>query len=59
MASSNRTELQKGLYEVGMQHRRAVLGDAYVDNALKNGSTEFAKVSTAVPSYRTGHSDSS
>lgn len=26
-----------------MPIRRAVLGDAYVDNALKNGSTEFAK----------------
>ncbi|UPL00244.1 hypothetical protein LCI18_011178 [Fusarium solani-melongenae] len=40
---SNRAELQKGLYEVGMPIRRSVLSDAYVDNALKNGSTEFAK----------------
>ncbi|KAM0415805.1 hypothetical protein ACHAPT_013215 [Fusarium lateritium] len=40
---SNRAELQKGLYEVGMPSRRSVLSDAYVDNALKNGSTEFAK----------------
>ncbi|KFZ20968.1 hypothetical protein V502_02962 [Pseudogymnoascus sp. VKM F-4520 (FW-2644)] len=43
MASSSRTDNQKALYEVGMPIRRAVLGDAYVDNALKNGSTEFAK----------------
>lgn len=43
MASSSRTDSQKALYEVGMPIRRAVLGDAYVDNALKNGSTDFAK----------------
>ncbi|KAF2018236.1 CMD-domain-containing protein [Aaosphaeria arxii CBS 175.79] len=41
--ASKREELQKGLYEVGMPIRRAVLSDAYVDNALKNGGTEFAK----------------
>lgn len=26
-----------------MKHRHEVLGDAYVDNALKNGNTEFAR----------------
>lgn len=39
----NRPENQKDLYNVGMPIRRAVLGDAYVDRALSNGSTEFAK----------------
>lgn len=34
---------QKALYEVGMPIRRAVLGDAYVNNALAKGSTEFAR----------------
>lgn len=43
MAAPNREELQKGLYNVGMPIRRSVLSDAYVDNALKNGSTEFAR----------------
>lgn len=42
MSQSNRPELQKALYDVGMPIRRGVLGDAYVNNALKNGSTEFA-----------------
>lgn len=40
--SSNRAQHQKDLYNVGMPIRRAVLGDAYVDRALANGSTEFA-----------------
>jgi 4-carboxymuconolactone decarboxylase len=39
----SRTENQKGLFEVGMPIRRAVLGDAYVDRAIANGNTEFAK----------------
>ena len=41
--ASKRAELQKGLFEVGMPIRRAVLSDAYVDNAIKNGNSEFAK----------------
>ncbi|KAH8894630.1 CMD-domain-containing protein [Thozetella sp. PMI_491] len=41
-APSTREELQKALYNVGMPIRREVLSNAYVDNALKNGSTEFA-----------------
>ncbi|KAF2190360.1 hypothetical protein K469DRAFT_736778 [Zopfia rhizophila CBS 207.26] len=42
-ARLKRPELQKALYEVGMPIRRAVLSDAYVDNALKDGSTEFGR----------------
>lgn len=40
---TDRVESQKALYNVGMKHRRSVLGDSYVDNALANGSTEFAR----------------
>ena len=40
---SKREEAQKTLYETGMPIRRAVLSDAYVDRALANGSSEFAK----------------
>ncbi|CRG84135.1 hypothetical protein PISL3812_01462 [Talaromyces islandicus] len=40
---TDRVESQKNLYNVGMKHRRGVLGDVYVDNALANGSTEFAR----------------
>lgn len=40
---TDRIQSQEALYKVGMKHRREVLGDAYVDNALKNGSTEFAR----------------
>jgi len=39
----SREQNQKALYEVGMPIRRGVLGDAYVDRALANGKTEFAK----------------
>lgn len=39
----SRQEHQKGLYEVGMPIRRAVLGDTYVNDALAKGSTDFAK----------------
>ncbi|KAF4930679.1 4-carboxymuconolactone decarboxylase [Colletotrichum viniferum] len=42
-STSNRADAQKALYEVGMPIRRSVLSDTYVDNALKNGSTGFAK----------------
>lgn len=42
-APSTRQQLQTGLYEVGMPIRRAVLGDKYVNNALKNGGGEFAR----------------
>ncbi|KAA8652812.1 hypothetical protein EYZ11_012333 [Aspergillus tanneri] len=43
MSSDKRTLSQQALYEVGMPIRRSVLSDAYVDNALAKGSTEFAK----------------
>lgn len=33
----------KTLYDVGLQCRREVVGDAYVDRALQGGSSEFAK----------------
>lgn len=40
---TDRIQSQEALYKVGMKHRHEVLGDAYVDNALKNGNTEFAR----------------
>ncbi|KAH6995325.1 AhpD-like protein [Ilyonectria destructans] len=40
---ATRSELQQALYDIGMPIRRQVLSDGYVDNALANGSTEFAK----------------
>ena len=36
-------EGQEILFEAGMPIRRAVLSDAYVDRALGNRSSEFAK----------------
>ncbi|KAJ4858072.1 carboxymuconolactone decarboxylase family domain-containing protein [Trichoderma breve] len=30
------------MFAIGLKNRRKVVGDAYVDTALKNGSTEFA-----------------
>lgn len=32
----------KQLFEAGLKNRREVVGEAYVDRALKNGSSEFA-----------------
>ncbi|KIW84383.1 hypothetical protein Z517_03633 [Fonsecaea pedrosoi CBS 271.37] len=32
------------LFQAGLNVRRAVVGDAYVDRALANGSTEFSRV---------------
>ncbi|KAJ5388755.1 hypothetical protein N7509_011296 [Penicillium cosmopolitanum] len=43
MSDDKRISSQQALYEVGMPNRRSVLGDAYVNNALAKGSTEFAK----------------
>ncbi|BCS24980.1 uncharacterized protein APUU_41424S [Aspergillus puulaauensis] len=34
--------LHDALFSEGLQVRRAVVGDEYVDRALKNGSSEFA-----------------
>ncbi|EIM85370.1 CMD-domain-containing protein [Stereum hirsutum FP-91666 SS1] len=36
-------DAHKTLYDAGMVNRRAVLGDAYVDNALARGVSEFAR----------------
>lgn len=35
--------LHKQLYEEGLKVRRSTFGDAYVDQALANGSSEFAR----------------
>ncbi|OJJ68054.1 hypothetical protein ASPBRDRAFT_58626 [Aspergillus brasiliensis CBS 101740] len=35
--------LHETLFEEGIKVRRAVVGDAYVDRALANGSSEFAR----------------
>lgn len=43
MSADKRIASQQALYEIGMPNRRGVLGNAYVDNALAKGSTEFAK----------------
>lgn len=37
MSSNN-----KSLFEQGLKNRREVVGDAYVNKALENGSSEFA-----------------
>ncbi|KAI1347841.1 4-carboxymuconolactone decarboxylase [Xylaria sp. FL0043] len=36
-------ELHEHLFEEGLKVRRSVVGDAYVDRALENGSSEFAQ----------------
>lgn len=36
-------DLHKKLFDEGLKIRRAVVGDAYVDRALANGSTEFSR----------------
>ena len=35
-------KLHNEMFDLGLQNRREVVGDAYVDAALKNGSSEFA-----------------
>lgn len=35
--------LHEGLFNAGLAMRRSVVGDAYVDRALANGSTEFSR----------------
>lgn len=39
----NHPDLHKTLFEEGLQVRRAVVGDDYVDRALATGSTEFSR----------------
>lgn len=36
-------DLHKHLFDEGLKVRRAVVGDAYVNQALENGSTEFSR----------------
>jgi 4-carboxymuconolactone decarboxylase len=40
---SDRENAQKALFDVGMPIRREVLSNEYVDRALANGSSDFAK----------------
>jgi 4-carboxymuconolactone decarboxylase len=40
---SKSSELHKQLFDEGIKMRRAVVGDAFVDRALANGSTEFSR----------------
>jgi len=42
MTNSNENA-HKELYDAGMAMRRKVMGDAYVDNQLKQGTSEFMK----------------
>ena len=35
-------KLHEELFKKGLSNRRQVVGDAYVDAALRNGSSEFA-----------------
>ncbi|EAU29450.1 hypothetical protein ATEG_10001 [Aspergillus terreus NIH2624] len=43
MSKDSLTPLHEQLFEDGLQVRRAVVGDAYVDRALANGSSDFAR----------------
>jgi 4-carboxymuconolactone decarboxylase len=36
-------DLHKQLFDAGLKVRRSVVGEAYVDRALSNGSTEFSR----------------
>lgn len=38
----NLNKLHDDLFEIGLQNRREVVGNAYVDAALQNGSSDFA-----------------
>lgn len=40
--SESHSKLHADLFNTGIQNRREVVGDSYVDNALRNGSSEFA-----------------
>lgn len=41
-ANEHIDNLHTQLFQRGLQNRREVVGDSYVDTALKNGSSEFA-----------------
>jgi 4-carboxymuconolactone decarboxylase len=38
----NFAKFHDDLFEIGLQNRREVVGNAYVDAALQNGSSEFS-----------------
>ncbi|KAJ0281894.1 hypothetical protein CBS470a_008055 [Colletotrichum nupharicola] len=42
MSSENNEKLRAELWEQGLKNRREVVGESYVDNAMRNGSSEFA-----------------
>ncbi|EFQ30675.1 carboxymuconolactone decarboxylase [Colletotrichum graminicola] len=42
MNSENTKKLRAELFEAGLQNRREVVGEAYVETAMRNGSSEFA-----------------
>ncbi|GKT47362.1 4-carboxymuconolactone decarboxylase [Colletotrichum spaethianum] len=42
MTSENSKKLRAELFEAGLQNRREVVGEAYVETAMRNGSSEFA-----------------
>ena len=42
MSAQNLEPLYSALFEAGLKNRREVVGDAYVNKALQNGSTEFS-----------------
>lgn len=42
MSSQNTDKLRSELFEQGLQNRREVVGEAYVEKAMQNGSSEFA-----------------
>ncbi|KAK1922512.1 CMD-domain-containing protein [Papiliotrema laurentii] len=42
MSHTSKELIYKQLYDDGMKNRRKVMGDAYVDAALKNGASEFS-----------------
>ena len=35
-------KFHEDMFNLGLQTRREVVGDSYVDNSLRNGSSEFA-----------------
>lgn len=35
-------QIHDGLFQIGLRNRREVVGNAYVDTAFQNGSSEFA-----------------
>ncbi|KAK1721061.1 carboxymuconolactone decarboxylase [Colletotrichum lupini] len=42
MSSENSRKLRAELFEAGLKNRREVVGEGYVETAMRNGSSEFA-----------------